>query len=111
MTQTVTMTYTTVTPQEFAKSINSPEIFLIDVRTPEEYATGHIKNAKNIDVEAPDFMTQAEAILPAGKTIAVYCGSGKRSAIASQELADAGYPILNLAGGLAAWKEAGLPVV
>ena len=43
--------------------------------------------------------------------IAVYCGSGKRSAIASKQLSDNGYNVLNMDGGLMAWKASGLPIV
>lgn len=111
MTQTATMTYTTVSPAEFARRISSNDIFLIDVRTPEEYATGHIEGATNLDVQSPEFMQEARMMLPSDKTIAVYCGTGKRSGMASEKLAEAGYNILNLDGGLTAWKAASLPVV
>lgn len=104
------MAYKTVEPKEFFDIIQSPDIYLVDVRTEEEYEDGHIKGAHNIDVQSPTFLETAKKELPKDKTIAVYCGSGKRSALASGQLADAGYEIINLDGGLAAWKEAGLPV-
>lgn len=107
----ITPAFTTVEAPEFAREIKSPDVFLIDVRTPDEFKDGHIEGAHNIDVQSPDFLTDAEKILPRDKTIAVNCGSGKRSALASEKLSAAGYKVLNLAGGLAEWKEAGLPVV
>ena len=107
-TMTATAVYKTETPSAFAESIKNPDVFLIDVRTPKEYDEGHISRAKNIDVQNPDFLANAKAILPSDKTVAVYCGTGKRSAMASEQLAAAGYKIINLAGGLAAWNEAGL---
>ena len=102
--------YKTVSPKEFSIEIKSPEIFLIDVRKPEEYGEGHIAGAHNIDVTSEDFLEKAKSILPKDRTIAVYCGSGKRSAIASGKLTGAGYTILNLDGGLSAWIASGLPV-
>ena len=96
--------YTTLQPKEFAKAIKQPDIFLIDVRHPDEYETGHLSGATNIDVLDPDFLTKAKSILPKDKTIAVYCGTGKRSAMASEQLSSNGYHIINLAGGLQAWN-------
>lgn len=103
--------YVTVDAKEFSEDIKNPEIFLVDVREPDEFATGHIEGATNIDVLKPDFVVTAEHILPNDKTIAVYCGTGKRSAMASEQLTEVGYKVLNLDGGLTAWKAAGLPVV
>ena len=50
-------------------------------------------------------------MLPADKTIAVYCRSGKRSALAAGGLTKEGYKVVNLRGGIIAWKEAEMPVV
>lgn len=100
----------TVTPEEFSVEIKSPDIFLVDVRKPEEYKEGHIANAFNLDVTDPDFTEKALKELPKDKTIAVYCGTGKRSSMAAQKLLDSGFKILNLDGGLNAWIAAGLPV-
>lgn len=103
--------YITLSPEKFAKAIESPTVYLVDVRTSDEFATGHIKDAHNIDVQKEDFLELAKETLPKDKEIAVYCGSGKRSAMAADKLSAAGYDIINLDGGLAAWKEASLPVV
>ena len=103
--------YTTVDAVEFSKDIKSPNIYLVDVRTPEEYADGHIEGAKNLNVMSDNFEKKAEASLPKDREIAVYCGSGKRSALAAAKLSALGYKVLNMAGGMAAWNEAGLPVV
>ena len=105
------LSYMTVSPEEFKDEINSTNVFLVDVRESDEYKTGHIEGATNIDVLNPDFVTNAEHILPDDKTIAVYCGSGKRSAMASEQLTEVGYKVVNLDGGLAAWKAAGYPTV
>lgn len=103
--------YKTVSPEEFAKEITSPKVYLVDVRTPAEYAEGHIEGAGNLDVTAEDFIEKAKETLPKDKTIAVYCGSGKRSGMAATKLAAEGYDILNMDGGLSAWQKAGLPTV
>lgn len=105
-----TENYITLTPSEFSEKIKSPEVYLVDVRHPDEYASGHIKGAHNIDVQTPDFVELAEKELPKGMPIAVYCGTGKRSAMASQILSSKGYKIYNLDGGLTAWKADSLPV-
>ena len=99
-------TYDTVDAAEFAKRIKSDEVYLVDVRTSDEFKEGHIERAHNIDVMNPDFLKNAERELPEAKTIAVYCGTGKRSGMASEQLASAGYKVLNLDGGLASWKGA-----
>lgn len=105
-----TRNYTTVSATEFAEKIKNPDVYLVDVRHADEYEGGHIAGAHNIDVQAPDFITLAEKMLPKDMTIAVYCGSGKRSGMASEILSGRGYKILNLDGGLSAWKEANLPI-
>ena len=102
--------YKTVKPEEFSKEIKSVDVYLLDVRKPDEFSDGHIHGAANLDVTDPDFTEKALKELPKDKTIAVYCGSGKRSAMAASKLTDAGFKILNLDGGLTAWKDAGLPV-
>ena len=102
--------YETVDATVFADEIKNPETVLIDVRHPDEYATGHIAGAENIDVLNDDFINKVESQLSKDKTVAVYCGLGKRSPVAAEKLSDAGYKVLNLAGGLQAWKQAGFSV-
>ena len=94
----------------FAERIADPNTVLLDVRTENEFNEGHIANALNIDVKQDDFLEQAKSALPADKTIAVYCRGGKRSVTAAKKLTAEGYKVLNLEGGIMAWKEAGLPV-
>jgi L-ascorbate metabolism protein UlaG (beta-lactamase superfamily)/rhodanese-related sulfurtransferase len=95
----------------FAAQIADPDVVLLDVRTEKEFNDGHIQNALNIDIKQSGFVEKAKAVLPADKTIAVYCRSGKRSALAAVQLASEGYKVVNLEGGILAWKEAGKPVV
>ena len=94
----------------FASRIADPDVVLLDVRTADEYNEGHIQNALNINVKQDDFIEKAKSTLPADKTIAVYCRGGKRSANAAGMLAKEGYKVVNLEGGIMAWKEAGMPI-
>lgn len=96
--------------QEFSELITNPKVVLLDVRTAEEYAEGHIEGAVLIDQKQDDFVEKAKAVLPIDKTIAIYCRSGRRSTNAAEKLADVGYKCVNLKGGIMAWKEAGKPV-
>lgn len=81
---------------------------LLDVRTPEEYAAGHIKGAKLIPLQA---LADHLRDVPHDKQVYVYCQSGGRSARAAKFLAQHGYKnIENVKGGIEAWKAAGYPV-
>ncbi|MDQ7000054.1 MAG: rhodanese-like domain-containing protein, partial [Mariprofundus sp.] len=81
---------------------------MLDVRTPEEYAQGHIAGAKLIPVQ---ILAEHLSEVPHDKQVYVYCHSGKRSARAAKLLADHGFTnIENIKGGIVAWKEAGYPV-
>ena len=94
----------------FAELIADSNMVILDVRKADEFAEGHIKGAILIDQFQSDFVEQAQAKLPKGKTIAVYCRSGRRSANAAGKLADIGYKCVNLKGGILAWKKADMPV-
>lgn len=82
---------------------------LVDVRTPEEFASGHAPGAKNIPL---DQLESRLAELDAYKDgeIHVICQSGRRSLAASQTLAGKGYDPVNVEGGTAGWKAAGYAV-
>jgi phage shock protein E len=80
---------------------------LIDVRTPEEFAQGHIAGAVNLPLQ--DFDPKA---VPheAGKQTVLYCRSGRRSEAAATQMVAAGQAAVHLGGGIAAWEKAGRPV-
>jgi len=81
---------------------------LLDVRTPEEYAEGHIKGAKLIPIQQ---LAEHLNEVPHDKQVYVYCKSGGRSSRASKLLASNGFSnIENIKGGFDAWKAAGYPV-
>ncbi len=88
----------------------SPVPFLfIDVRTPAEYAEGHVQGAKLIPVQE---LEQRLAEVPKEKRVYLYCRSGKRSAAAAKILVKSGFTnIENIEGGIEAWRSAGYPVI
>jgi phage shock protein E len=79
---------------------------VVDVRTPAEYAAGHIAGARNIDVEASDFASQI-AKLDKKAPYLVYCRSGRRSAIAASQMASAGFTDIVDGGAMADLVAAG----
>lgn len=86
------------------------ELTLIDVRTPEEHAAGHLEGAVNIDAEDPSFAGRI-AELPTDGTYVVYCRSGRRSALAATEMRDAGFTEVYDIGGILVLQAAGFPIV
>ena len=95
----------------FASNIKNPGVIVLDVRTPGEFATGHIENAINIDVEGMTFDSEI-AKLDKNVEYAVYCRSGRRSVVATEKMAEAGFTKLtNLKDGVISWQGAGYPLV
>ena len=98
-TQTKSMSITELTPQDLENAV------LIDVRTPEEYAEGHLYNAININWYDENFMNELKPI-EKEKTIYVYCKKGGRSASAAEMLNSSGYTnVIDLLGGYDALEE------
>ena len=80
---------------------------VLDVRSPQEFAKGHVTGAINADIHSPDFAAKAAAF-DKKKPILVHCHVGSRGAIAAAELARLGFKsVFNLDGGLDAWEKAG----
>lgn len=99
----------TIDAPALARRIAGEEITLVDVRTREEFASGHIAGAVNIPVDSFDPAQLADAD-PA--KVVLYCRSGRRSQIAAEKLAAAtGKPSVHLEGGILAWEWADQPVV
>ena len=100
-----------VSADEFANVIAEPNVVILDVRSPEEFAEGHIEGAENIDINGPDFAGEVAQLDP-NVTYAVYCRSGNRSAQAVSVMVDQGFTSLyDLGGGISSWESAGYPVV
>ena len=101
-----------VTPKQANKVLQDKTIQIIDVRTPQEFAEGHIKNAKNIDFMASSSFTTNINTLDKEKPILVYCRSGKRSNESVKTLLKVGFTkIYDLEGGILNWKTKSLPIV
>lgn len=84
---------------------------VIDVRSSEEFAAGHLEGAENIDVQAADFDDQIAALPPSGDYV-VYCQSGARSAAAATRMEDVGLPNVSDAGAMSvAAGSTGLTIV
>ncbi|MEO6144804.1 MAG: rhodanese-like domain-containing protein [Dermatophilaceae bacterium] len=96
---------------DFSAALSQPGTIVLDVRTPAEFASGHLPQAKNIDIEGPDFATQIAALDKSAK-YAVYCRSGNRSGTALEQMAAAGFThAFDLADGIVAWQGMGGPIV
>lgn len=90
---------------EFAQIIGDGSVVLLDVRTPQEFAQGHIVGAINIDVKDSLFISNVQRQVAPGSRVAVYCRSGRRSMSAAQQMVEKGYDVVNLKGGFLAWEE------
>jgi rhodanese-related sulfurtransferase len=97
-----------ITPSEYQVEFgDSVDHFLLDVRTPEEFVSGHIAGAVNISVES---LPQRLEELPGDLPIVVYCRSGRRSAIAADLLVKNGYQSIYDLGGIQSWIAEGYPI-
>jgi len=87
------------------------ELQIVDVRRPDEFEAGHLKNAVLVTWGEEGFEKEALAKLSKDKPVLVYCRSGRRSTAATEVLRKLGFKELhNLDGGITAWQEAGHPV-
>lgn len=87
---------------------DGPDLVVLDVRTPEEYAAGHVPGAVNIPY---DQLAQRLTDVPKDKDVVLYCQSGRRAMLAASTLADHGYTRLgHLEGDIRAWRDNGRPV-
>ena len=90
------------------QSMHPDQLFVLDVRTPQEYAEGHVPGAVNVP---QDQLASRLAEVPKDKDVVIYCRSGRRSALAADVLAANGYSRLShLEGDMNAWIEKGRPV-
>jgi rhodanese-related sulfurtransferase len=83
---------------------------ILDVRSEEEFKSGHLKNAINIDWNGKNFKKQTKD-MPRFMPLFIYCGSGYRSSDAAKFLVEEGFKtVINLEGGIEAWENKGLPI-
>ena len=99
-----------ISPEEMQTLLEFEDMQIVDVRTPEEYITGFIDTAQNIDFKSPTFDEDIKK-LDKTKPVILYCKSGGRSAKCSEKLKDAGFvKIYDLEGGITQWKFEGYDV-
>lgn len=98
-----------ISPKDFKSKMDQPATVL-DVRSVDEFKSGHLENALNIDINGAQFESQTSQ-LDKSKPVLVYCLAGARSKKAGQILRKKGFTVLELKGGIDAWQEEGLPVV
>ncbi len=93
------------------KNVGKENFILLDVRTQEEFKSGHLEGAVNLDFYAADFK-ESLSQMDTGNIYLVYCRSGNRSSTALGIMGELGFKeAYNLLGGIIAWEGEGLPVV
>lgn len=100
-------------PQKYLELIeenkNNPEFVILDVRSPEEHAQGHIKDSVLLQLGSPEF-NQKLGEMNKNKTYLVYCRSGIRSSKAAKIMDKMGFKnIYNMKKGFMNWSACGLP--
>jgi rhodanese-related sulfurtransferase len=90
---------------------DNPNFEIIDIRTPDEYAAGHLENAKLIDYYADNFKAELDK-LDRTKSYLIYCRTGSRSGLARDIMEGMGFlSVYNMQGGITAWQAGGYGVV
>lgn len=100
-----TMTIVSVPPHEAYRMVRDGDA-LIDVREPHEYREGHAPDARLVPLER---LTTSHHDLPEDRRVLLICATGNRSAQAARMLQQRGVDVVDVAGGMAAWRAAGLP--
>lgn len=101
-----------VTPKEAHEAIQSdPSILILDIRTPREFAAGHIEGAINIDYYDPDFAAKIGALDPS-RTYVMHCQAGGRSDALMRAFSQSPFKdVMHIPAGYSGWRREGLPVV
>ena len=100
----------TISPAEAGEIVGSAGLVVLDVRTPEEFGAGRLAGAVNLDFYATTFADDL-AGLDREAPYLLYCRSGNRSAEAREMMRSLGFlEVHEIAGGIVAWAEAGLPL-
>ena len=92
------------------KHARNPQLVILDVRTPEEFAEGHLSGAVNVNLMAPDFESRV-GTLDRGKSYLVYCRTGSRSTRAIQTMGRLGFrSVYHMFEGIVGWQKKGFPL-
>ncbi|MCT2559276.1 rhodanese-like domain-containing protein [Tsuneonella sp. YG55] len=102
-----TATISTIDVAALTDLVARDKVVLVDVRTPGEFAEGHIAGAVNLPLQGFD---PGSVPHEAGKQTILYCRSGRRSEAGAEKMVAAGEAATHLGGGITAWQEAGEPV-
>ena len=95
---------------KFKEEIANPDVILLDVRTPEEFAEGHLENSINLNYNDADFASKVDS-LDKKKQYEIYCRSGKRSGASVKLMQEKGIKnVHDLQGGILEWEAKGFPV-
>ncbi|MDQ3192722.1 MAG: rhodanese-like domain-containing protein [Bacteroidota bacterium] len=95
---------------EFSQLLNEKKGVVVDIRTPEEYKTGHIPGAVNINYYDEDFLQNLQNEYSIEKPLFIYCASANRSTKAMILMKKNGFTeVYNLLNGIPAWTKEGLP--
>lgn len=97
-----------LTTLQVTQLINGKNATIVDIRSPEEFAKGSLPNARNLPAEK---LKDGARILKKDKPVIVICANGRAAGKAAAQLRLSGFnDVFVLNGGLAAWREAGLPI-
>jgi rhodanese-related sulfurtransferase len=96
-----------LSPQQVSELLESGDAQLVDVREPYEWEAGRIAGATHIELE---HLAGRAGDIDKDKKVVFQCRVGRRSAMATAAFAASGYDAYNLAGGITAWVDAGLPI-
>jgi rhodanese-related sulfurtransferase len=94
-------------PARVAELLDAGAAELIDVREPDEWEAGHVPGARNVQLVE---LTAAAETIRRDRPVIFGCRSGNRSRMAAEAFRESGYDAHNMAGGLRAWAEHGLPL-
>ena len=83
---------------------------LLDVRTPKEYAEGHLANTRQLDYLNPEAFDAGISKLDKSRTYYIYCRSGKRSHGACLKMQKQGFKVYDMEGGILNWTKLGMPI-
>ena len=97
-----------LTTLQVTQLINGKNATVVDIRSPEEFAKGSLPNARNLPAEK---LKQGAGVLKKDKPVIVVCATGREAGKVAAQLRASGFnDVFVLGGGLAAWREAGLPI-
>lgn len=101
-----------LTPAVFAEKMKTTGVVVLDVRTIDEFNSGHIEGAKQLDYYETDSFNASIDALDKDVTYLLYCRSGGRSGTTYDMMVQKGFKnVYNLEGGMLAWQKANMPVV